>query len=247
MTKREFSRYLLECATIVAVMLPATSGCHKEHLAGRFVVPNEALGPMTIAVAPAINLSGSADFDSNRFADLMASELTYGTGISVIPVSRVLTMLSARGLSGVESPGQALELAKLLGANAMLVFSVTEYDPYDPPSIGITAQLFGKRPGQGGGLDPIALSRSASSTEDSRRGASKRVLAQTQRVFDASHDAIVRDIRRFASLRDADDSPYGWKKYVVNQQAYVRYCCYATVRDLLNGRLDAGLANGVRD
>lgn len=202
---------------------------------------------MTIAVAPAINLSGSADFDSNRFADLMASELSYGTGISVIPVSRVLTMLSARGLSGVESPSQALELANLLGANAILVFSVTEYDPYDPPSIGITAQLFGKRPGQGGGLDPIALSRSASATEDSRRGASKRVLAQTQRVFDASHDAIVRDIQRFAAQRDADDSPYGWKKYVVSQQAYVRYCCYATIRDLLTGWRNADLADGVRD
>jgi len=247
MTKRELSRCLLWCATIVAVIWPATSGCHVPHHEERFVVPNQKLGPMTIAVAPAINLSGSADFDRNRFADLMASELSYGAGISVIPVSRVLTMLSARGMSGVESPSQALELAKLLGANAVLVFSVTEYDPYEPPSIGITAQLFGTRPGQGGGLDPIALSRSASVTAESRRGASKRVLAQTQRVFDASHDAIVKDIRRFAAQRDADDSPYGWKKYVVSQQAYVRYCCYATIRDLLNGWQNADPADGVRD
>ncbi len=232
---------------VMAVVWPASSGCHKEHHVNRFVVPNRGLGPMTIAVAPAINLSGSADFDVNRFADLMASELSYGKGITVIPVSRVMAMLDAKGLHSVESPTVALELVKLLGANAMLVFSVTEYDPYDPPSIGITAQLFGQRPGQGSGLDPIALSRSSRVTAQTRRGASKRVLAQTQRVFDATHDGVVEDIKRFASQRDADDSPYGWKKYVVSQQAYVRYCCYATIRDLLNGWQQADLANGVRD
>ena len=128
-------------------MLP---GCSFQKRVEPASIANSSLGSMTIAVAPALNLSGSADFDPDRFADLLASELSYAEGISVIPVSRVLAVLAAQGRSGVESPAHALELVGLLGADAILVFAVTEYDPYAPPSIGLSAQLFGKQPGTSG-------------------------------------------------------------------------------------------------
>ena len=189
---------------------------------------------MTIAVAPAVNLSGSSDFDPARFADLMASELGHADGIRVIPVSRVLGVLSSQGVESVVSKTHALELVTLLGADAILVFSVNEYDPYDPPTIGISAQLFGVRPGSGvSGTDPIELTRKTT-LPTKRRGTGVRgLLAQTQRVFDASHEAVVREIRDFASRRGADASPYGWRRYVVSQQAFIRFCCHATIAELL--------------
>jgi hypothetical protein len=190
---------------------------------------------MTIAVAPAINVSGSVDFDRNRFADLMASELGYAEGISVIPVSRVLGVLAEQGLDGVQSPSHALELVSLLGGDAILVFAVTEYDPYDPPSIGIAAQLYGTRPRERGRiLDPIALSRQTRLAGASPGPLARRLLAQTETVFDADHEAVAAEVREFAARRGADDSPYGWRKYVVSQQHYIRFCCFATIRDLLH-------------
>lgn len=211
------------------------AGCGPEKRVGPAVIANPHLGPMTVAVAPALNLSGAADFDPNRFADLMASELSYADGISVIPVSRVLGVLAVQGSSGVESPTHALELVELLGADAILVFAVTEYDSYDPPSIGISAQLYGTRLGpRHGAVDPVALSREARARSTAAQGASRRVLAQTQRVFDATHGVVVADIKEFARFRNAGGSPYGWRKYVVSQQDFVRYCCYATIRALLN-------------
>lgn len=204
-------------------------------------IANPTLGPMTIAVAPVLNLSGSKDFDRNRLADLMASELSYADGITVIPVSRVLGILAAQGLDGVESPTHALELVALLGADAILVIAVSEYDPYDPPSVGLSAQLFGTRPGaSGAALDPTALSRRANLAASAARGGDKRLLAQTQRVFSASHESVVAGIREYAALRSGDDSPYGWRKFVVSQQHFIRYCCYATIRDLLSGRQGSG-------
>ena len=113
-------------------------GCSPPKRVEPALVVKPELGPMTIAVAPALNLSGTTDFDPERFADLMASELSYFEGISVVPVSRVLSVLAAQGAEGVESPTHALELVRLLGADAILVFAVTEYGPYDPPSIGIS-------------------------------------------------------------------------------------------------------------
>lgn len=211
------------------------AGCQGARQVERASIANRAIGSLTVAVAPAINLSGSTAFDRNRFADLMASELSYAEGVTVIPVSRVLGVLAERGWDGVTSPKQALELVKELGADAILVFSVNEYDPYDPPSIGISAQLYGTWPGASdGSLDPVALSRQANLATLRAPSSQQQLLAQSQRVFDASHGAVVADIRAFAALRDGDNSPYGWRKYVVSQQRYIRYCCHATIRTLLN-------------
>lgn len=197
-------------------------------------IANPAQGSMTIAVAPALNLSGSADFDANRFADLMASELSFADGVSVIPVSRVLGVLATQGRHRVQSPTHALEIAGLLGADAILVFAVTEYDPYEPPSIGISAELYGARPWmRRGAPDPQALSRQARLSSDQTPSPGRRLLAQSQRVFNASHQSVVADIRRFAQLRGGDGSPYGWRKFTVSQQHFIRYCCHASIRALL--------------
>ena len=224
------------------------AGCGYEKRVEPVLVANKSLGRMVIAVAPALNLSGAADFDPNQFADSMASELSYVEDVSVVPVSRVLGVWSVQGVEGIESPQHALELVGLLGADAILVFAVTEYDPYDPPSIGISAQLYGTRPGPGGGaVDPVALSRQAGSATAAASAPRWRILAQTQRVFDASHASVVREIRDFARYRSAGESPYGWRKYVVSQRDYIRFCCHATIQALVSGRDDPVLAAAGRE
>jgi hypothetical protein len=222
-------------------------GCSQERRVDPVLIANERLGPMTIAVAPALNQSGAADFDPNRFADLMASELSYADGISVIPVSRVLGVLAAQDLDDVESEAHAYELLRLLGADAILVFAVTEYDPYVPPSIAISAQLYGTRPVAGGStLDPVALSKQADLASSVSSGSSRRIVARTQRVLDASHDAVVEEIKEFAGQRGGGESPFGWRRYVVSQQDFIRFCCHATIRALLSGRDETVLAGVTR-
>ncbi|MCC6652130.1 MAG: hypothetical protein IT348_13340 [Candidatus Eisenbacteria bacterium] len=219
---------------LVAVM---TAGCQRsQQQRPELVIANPHLGRMTIAVAPALNQSGSLEFDTNRVADAMAVELSFAEGISVVPVSRVLAALSAQGASGVTSPEHALELTRLLGVDAILVFSVTEYDPHEPPSIGITGQLYGKRAGEGlRRVDPVALSREAGLSGQAGPAAPAGLLAQTQRVFDASHGGVADEVREFAAGREGLESPYGWKLYLVSQQHFMRFCCHATVRALMNG------------
>ena len=227
---RAWTRWVLLFGSLV------TSGCHYSRPVAEEYVPNRTIGRATIAVAPALNLSGSADFDPNRFADLMASELSYADGISVIPVSRVLGILAAGGYDRVESEAHAGDLVESLGADAILVFAVTEYDPYDPPSIGITAEIYGSRPWIGmrmaGSIDPAKL---ISDELGPRERPSVQIVAETQRVFDAAHDAVIAEIRAFALGRDADDSPYGWRRYVVSQQGFIQFCCHATISALLTG------------
>ncbi len=245
-TKREClkHRWLGIC---VIISLSASFGCRHGGSADPFFLANPKFGQMTVTVAPAINLSGATNFDNNRFADMMASELSYTDGISVIPVSRVLGVLAAEGRDAIVSPSHALKIAELVGADAILVFSVTEYDPYDPPRIGISAQLYGTRPRHGfGAVDPVALSRQASFQPTAPRRGRGGVLAQLQEVYDASHESVASDIKHFALTRSADNSPFGWRKIVVNQQEYVRFCCYQTLRALFAGGKEPDLEVEVR-
>lgn len=248
MTKRRRpARGGRRAATLLGV-LGVLGGCVPEHRMEPVRVANPNLGKMAIAVGPALNLSGTADFDPERVADLMASELGYVEDVLVIPVSRVLSVLALQGLGGVESPAHALELVRLLGADAILVFAVTEYDPYDPPSIGISAQLYGARTRAGvGALDPVAVSRQACLASKASPAARRGLLAQTQRVFDASHAFVVEEIQEFASRRSADRSPYGWRKYVVSQQDFIRFCCHATIQALLSEGDESKLADANRE
>ena len=78
-------------------------GCAGEKRARPQPIQN-AFGPVTIAVAPAINQSGSSEFDANRFADVMAAELGAAPNVRVTPVSRVLAVLSTDGHDAVMSP-----------------------------------------------------------------------------------------------------------------------------------------------
>jgi hypothetical protein len=221
---------------LVALIVPAAmvcNGCSRK-VAGPFRLAGDTLGPMTIAVAPALNVSGSAKLDSNRVADLMASELSYVAGIEVIPVNRVLAVLADQNRLRVESPGHALEVAKALGADAILVFAVTEYDPYEPPVVGITAQLFGSRRGRVAAFNAVAESRRPTPSRGGPASSPLAPVAQTQRVFDASHEWVSAQVRRFAKARSADKSPLGWRKYLASQQHYLRFCCHWTIRALVD-------------
>ena len=199
-------------------------------------IPNHTLGAMVIAVAPALNFSGGSDFDPSSVADLMASELSYLEGANVIPISRVLAVLARQGRQEIGSPSHALEVADTLGADAILVFAVTEYDPYNPPVVGIAAQLYGfRRPDSLGGIDPVLVSRQARPFALSPRVPATVPVAQAERVFDASHESVAGEVRAYARHRTEDLGPMGWKRYLASQRHYLRYCCHAIIGELASG------------
>lgn len=201
-------------------------------------ITSERLGPLTIAVAPALNHSGSPDVDVEHAADEMAAELTQVGGVRVIPVSRVIGVMQERGWAQVEGVGQALELASLTGADAVLVFAITAYNPYDPPRVGVSAQLIGELPDGGGRLDPVALAGSPGEGGSPSSGPMRGVLAEASAVFDASREDVLADVKTFAARRNAGKNPYGHRWYLVSQRRYLQYCCHATLRSLFGEASD---------
>ncbi len=187
--------------------------------------------PITMAVAPALNHSGSSAFDEIKVADLMASELGDVRGLRVIGVNRVLAVLAEQGVDQILSPQHALAVCERLGADVILVFAITEYDPYTPV-VGMAVQLYGHR-SSGPMLDPVATSRMARPFPVDPDREATRPWGQMQRTFNAAHEAVRDEVEDYAKNHGADEGPYRWRKYLASQELYVRFCCHAAARELM--------------
>jgi hypothetical protein len=222
----------------------AAVGCSQ-----RAASPVEPISPQspperTVAVAPALNFSGRSDFDPVRVADLFASELSETSGVGVIGLNRVLAVLADQGLGRVQSPKHAVWVAEQLGADSIVVFAVTEYDPYTP-IVGLAAQMYGRQTADRS-VDPVAASRMARPFAVGDRQDPYRPRAQTQRTFNAGHEDVQRQVRGYAETRMGEGSAYGWRRCLVSQEAFVRFCCHVVIRDLMaqTGRRDTQVVSG---
>lgn len=180
--------------------------------------------PRVVVVAPAMNLSNSREIDVLQVTDMVASELLSFEGISVIPVNLTLSALARRGQSRVHSPADARDLAVEFAADATVVTAVTEYDPYEPPRVGLVMQWYA----------PTGVEGDDAGDEEGADSAPPN--AQVQRVFDASRKDVVKAVREYARTRDRHESPLGWRRHVAAQQLYLRYACWETIRTMLSAR-----------
>lgn len=216
-------------AGLLMIGLAGCSGPKSQPLVDSFA---SSLPPGTsVAIAPPINASGSADVDMLKVADLMASELSTIRGVGVIGVNRVLAVLANQGVMQITSADHALAVCDHLGADAIIVFAVTEYNPYTPV-VGLVAEIYGRQ-AESVQMDPVATSRMARPFPVPPDVGAPKPWAQVQKTFNASHDKVQKSVREYADSRDAHKTPFGWRKYLASQENYLRYCCYTVARELV--------------
>lgn len=216
----------------VAALSCGLLGCsQKRESSGLQVVSLLPYGT-TIAVAPALNFSGSSAFDPVVVGDYMASELSTIEGVRVVGVTRVMSILADQGVTQIQSPEHAVQVCERIGADAILVFAITEYDPYRP-IVGIAAQIYG-RPAAPRTLDPVATSRMARPFPVPDRTDAVLPWGEVQKTFNGVHEDIQMQVRDYADDRNESDTPYGWRKYLVSQEWYLRFCCFAVARELVS-------------
>ena len=100
----------------------------------------EPLPPITVvAVLPFANQAANAAFDGDEFGNILASELAKIAGVRVVRPAQIRSELQAgEKLTSVTDAVRAGRRAK---ADAVLVCSITDYDPYDPPKVGVSVQF----------------------------------------------------------------------------------------------------------
>src|SRR5580765_1021536 len=188
------------------------------------------------AVAPAVNLSGQKQVDPLLQADLVYQQLQEVMGITAIPVNRVVEVYASLQIEKVQSEEQAQLVCDLLGCDALVVPTVTAFDPYNPPKFGASLQLFAQ-PGtfaRPASVDVRDLARRATpGTNASVRQPQQGSFYQSVAMCDAANGTIRQALLDYAQGRHDPGGPLGSKEYFVNMDRYCGFVYHELVGDLI--------------
>ena len=194
------------------------------------------------SVAPAINLSGEQNVDPLLQADILFGQAQTIRGVAMIPVNRVAQVYAALKLEKVESADQAAIVCDLLGCDALIVPTVTSFDPYSPPKFGCSLELFGKPRNFAvpKNIDPRDLVREAtppvaSGMSDAQQAMQRSgAFVQAVGMFDAANGTVRQAVLDYAVGRNDPEGPLGSKEYFMNMDRYCGFAYHALLGDLVN-------------
>lgn len=132
----------------LSLVLLCTSGCSLvlPEISHQPVIHNPFPQLSHVAVAPFFNQSDEPTVDGREIALAYFAELQNTPGFEVVPVGVVEEAIIAHRVD-LSGPGEARRLAQLLGVDAVVVGSVTDYSPYYPPRLGLRVEWYTANPG----------------------------------------------------------------------------------------------------
>ncbi len=226
-------RSALSACVIVLIIALAVVGCGGNSIERVYRSPYRQA--FVIAVVPFLNQSGSENLDVMAVTDEFYTELQQVTGgLQVIPVNRVLAALTKLGIKNVSNPDEVMMLAGQLGADAIIVGTVTRYDPYQPPRMGMALQLYHREKADKENIshvDPGGIARRGRAFE-MPGGVPLQPEAMVVRIFDADRKEVIARIKKYTRHRQADTTPSGWRKFLTSRN-YLRFVCYEMIGELL--------------
>jgi hypothetical protein len=191
------------------------------------------------AVAPAVNLSGEASVDPILQADLLFQQLQAVNNLTVIPVNRVVQVYAALHITKVESEEQAAIVCQQLGCDALVVPTMTVYDPYNPPKMGAALQLLGSGTSmaRANNVDARELIRQATPLETEALPSHPGFI-QVVGMYDAANGSVRDAVLRYAKGRNDPTGPYASNEYLVDRDRYSGFV-YHTLLEQMVGRVAA--------
>lgn len=195
-------------------------------------------GEVVWAVVPLRNESGVQSMEMVRFEDLLTQAAEQVRGIRTVPVNRTLRAMSALEMDGVKSGADARRLAEAMKVDAVLLGSVTAYDPYTP-AVGLSLALYA-RPGgmmpQGVGQTDVRALTASTSEQEPRGGggnAGDRPLSLASMHLDGTNNQVRLDAKAYGEGRQDGPAAMGWRKYVKSMPHFCEFAAYHAVDELL--------------
>lgn len=225
---------------ILAALVLAVAGCNERQ---SFDATGLYSQRQLWAVAPLRNESGSLFADGYRTADHLARQLEEIRGIDVLSVNRVIAAMQALRLSSIDSPAEAQQLRQALGVDALLVGTITAYEPYDPPKLGLAVELFvGDRTRNGTPIEDIRELTRAPTDQMSKPSEPTGFAGPASSVsayFDAAVPDVREHLRKYAEKRGVDPktSPDGWRLYRINMDLYTEFVSYVVSYRLMQAEI----------
>ena len=227
----------LVCALLVSVCgLVAGCDLDREPLGHPIEYRTPYPAPKLWAVVPLRNESGVTTVDPAGLADHLTRQLQQVDGIDVLPVNRVIEAMAVTEVQQIDTPAAAMALMRMLNVDGLLVGTVTAWDPYEPPKIGMLVQLYAQRTVDDEPMmDPRLLTRAATPGGDGiDRQPRSQPVAQASAYLDAANATVLRRLQKYAHGRVPPNSPAGWRRYVLNMDLYSEFACHEMMRRLFS-------------
>jgi len=229
-------------AVFSLLALAACEADHKTPPPKEYTLATPYSSVRTFAIAPAVNQSGSRDFDPLAVSDKVFEEMQQVRGLSVLPVNKTLAAMQRLGMRAIDSPQSACRLADVLGADFLLVPAVTAYDPYNPPTVGMTMALYSSTTrfaSTPSATEPIARSITGATLPGTAEpatasaSASAQPVAQVSAIFNSHNQSVLEELAEFAKGRTNYESALQSHQFLADSDAYMRFVCHAMARRMI--------------
>jgi hypothetical protein len=227
----------------LAVVLSLFNGCTSGRRADEQPVPR-LVAPyrdrQVWAVAPLRNESGSLQVDGLLMADHLARQLEKADGLDVLPVNRVIAAMEALKMPAIRSPQDVTNLRKILGADALVVGTISAYDPYDPPKLGLAVELYAdpaRKTGQRIDVRKLSSAATGDSTDLAEVKPAGAPATSISGFFDAADPAVRERLQRYAVERGPEpdeDHPTDWRLFRMSMDLYTEFVSYTVSSRLLD-------------
>ncbi len=239
-------------APLVLALLAVLTGCvPRRGMVDPVVLAAPYRGDVVWAIAPPRNESGVSTLDTFRIADQLQARATEVAGVTAVPVNRTLTAMRALEMPVIATEADALRLAAHMDVDAILIGTVAQWHPYNPPEFGMGLVLYGRHADRrrsagaaSASVDaevpepfllstaPSALSPSLLAPQPGTAG-SGLLLSAVSGHFDGANAAVRSDIRRYADGRHDRESALGWEGFLKSMARFEEFVCFQLIERLL--------------
>lgn len=193
--------------------------------------------PALIAVAPFSNESGVPISSSKilQVGDGVVAAVNQVQGWNAVPLNRTIQKMSQLGINEIPDLQTAADLVRAMEVDAIILGTITEWDPYDPPRLGANVILLAEDGVEQRVLNPRALEGSTGG--ESREFESQpRQIAQIVGIYDAAQHATLVRLKNYAAgrydLLGGFDPPERY--YLMVFRRYVEFATWCLVEGILS-------------
>ncbi|QYK46838.1 MAG: hypothetical protein KF838_08565 [Phycisphaeraceae bacterium] len=226
---------IASCCTLFALV--ACSGTQTERVLTPprvLVAPYDTTRGETLwAVAPLRNESGTTLIDGFEITDKVILAVEEVRGIRCLPLNRVIETMRSLEMMAVRTPDDAQRLASALRVDGLIVGSITAYDPYNPPRIGLALALYSNSAGSGTNLDTRTLSTQATDASRQHARSSQSPSTVVSAMLDGANHQVLMDVKTYAQGRHDDRSALGWEIYLASMDRYAQFAAHHVVDRLV--------------
>lgn len=227
---------------LIASTLVLASGCASKgperlpprtHMAPYDTVRAEVLW----AVVPLRNESGTSLVDRLAISDLVVAEVEQIQGVRALPLNRTIEALESLAMLEPATPADARKLASEMGVDGILVGSITAWDPYDPPTIGISLALYampGLMHDRGPALDTRELTYQPTDYQYFVGGVYEdRPASVVSNLLDGANHQVLMDLDRYVEGRSDPTNVLGARRYLASMDHFAEFASWRVVGQLV--------------